>query len=176
MNEKVWFAALRHPVPDDMEFYLEKMAAEGKMLCPVGQMGLFYYEFIDDAPQKCKYMVDVTRLPKALYMDTLISEGWYFLGQSGNCYIWRQPYDEHRPKEMGDRTCKERHCRNLGLVFLFMALICIVAAFLLCRGFYLEIQYKAVTRHVSYIVEAALQIPFIGYFLWASHRLLTGKK
>ena len=176
MNKKDWFAALKHPVPADMEYYLEEKASQGLMLCPVGEKGFFYFEFIEDEPQKCKYMVDISKLPKSLYMETMIDNGWSYLGKSGNCYIWRQSYEDVRPKDLSDKVCKQNHCRNLGLIMLFLAILCTVAAGALIWGFIYEIQMEAVKRHYTYIVEAVLQVPLFLYFWWAAHRLLTEKK
>ena len=174
MNSKVWFAALKYIVPTEMEYFLEEEAAEGWQLKPVGEMGLFYFEFVEAKPSKCRYVVDVTALPKHLYMQTLSEKEWEYMGNSGNCHIWRKTYEETRPKDFADRICRKNHCKRLGIAMLIFMVLCLAAALALIWGYMYEGKMQAEgPRHVIYLVEAALQVPFILYFGWAAGKLLS---
>lgn len=173
---KEWFVSLKYIVPSEMEYYLEEKAAEGYMLKEVGQMGLFYFEFQEDKVQKCKYVVDISALPKTLYMSTLIDKGWEYLGKTGNCYIWRKCYENERPDDFADYSCRKKHCLRFGLAMLLIAIILLAAIGYLIWGIYMEKKYGVNTHIITYIVEAVIDLPFALLFGNMARKLLNNKE
>ena len=171
--QKKMFAALKYIVPSDMEYFLEEMSADGKILRPVGESGLFYYEFTEEKAQKTKYVVDHSTMPKALYMQMAIDKGWEFMGKSFNCYIWRQHYDDKkRPENFADQTGVQKHCLHQGLVMSAMALVCLALAVAIIYFLRAE-RMQGITDHtIQYVIMLATQLPFLIYFAWAGRKLL----
>ena len=176
MDEKKFFMSLRKVVPSDLEYYLEQQASNGKMLKPVGESGFLFYEFYDAAPTKCKYVVDVSALPKALYIETLINDNWEYLGRTLNCYVWRKCYEQERPNDFSDKECKRKHCLRMGLGFAVAALVCLILLFALIWGCMFEHRNGINSHIMMYVIEAIIQIPFVSYFAWAAKRLLVNGK
>lgn len=173
---KSWFASLKYIVPTDMEYFLEEKAAEGYMLKEVGPMGLFYFEFIEEMSQKCKYVVDVTKLPKSLYMETVMEKDWEYMGRTGNCYIWRQCYADSRPEDFADQSTRKKYCIRIGLLMLLLCIIFLGTIGALIWGIYNE-HIRGISIHTAaYIVEAVINIPFAVYFGYQAKRLLTYKE
>ena len=171
--EKKMFAAMRYIVPSDMEYYLEEMSAEGKILRPVGEGGLFYYEFTEEKAQKARFVVDHSTMPKALYMQMAIDKGWEFMGKSFNCYIWRQRYEDKRwPESFADQTGVQKHCLHQGLVMTAMAFVCLALAVAIVYFLRLERQHGIADHTVQYAIMFASQMPFLIYFAWAGWKLL----
>lgn len=173
---KNWFASLKYIVPTDMEYFLEEKAAEGYMLKEIGSMGLFYFEFVEEMSQKCKYVVDVTKLPKSLYMETVMEKGWEYMGRTGNCYVWRQRYQDSRPEDFADQATRKKYCLRMGLLMLLFCLIFLGAVGALIWGVYFE-HSKGMSVHTSaYIVEAVINLPFAVYFGYQAKKMLTFKE
>ncbi len=173
---KIPLVSLKHVVPEDLEYYLEMKASQGLMLKPLGQMGLFYYEFAEQKPQKCRYVVDCTQIPKERYFPRMAEMEWEYLGKVGNCIIWRKCYEKNRPDDIVDHPYRQRYCRMLGIIFLIIMLLCLIAAIALLVGAKYEMQYGISRYRWRYIIEAALQIPFILYFGWGARKLLSFKE
>ena len=173
---KNWFASLKYIVPTDMEYFLEEKAAEGYMLQEVGSMGLFYFEFVEEMSQKCKYVVDVTRLPKSLYMETVMEKDWEYMGRTGNCYIWRQRYTDSRPEDFADQSTRKKYCLRMGLLMLLLCVIFLGAIGALIWGVYFEHTKGFAVHTAAYIVESVLNLPFAIYFGYQAKRLLTYKE
>lgn len=170
---KKWFAALKYIKPGDMEDFLEYSSRDGMHLKMIGQMGLFYFEFEEGEPRKYRYIVDITALPKVMYMQTLIDKGWEYMGKTGNCFVWRMEYDERRPDNFADKFCLKKHCKKMGIVALLALLLCMAAAGALVYGAVMERNYGYDRYYVSYLVEALLQLPLMAYFFWAARKLLS---
>ena len=175
MEKKEYFMSLRKLVPQDMEYYLEEKAAEGYMLKPIGQMGLFYFVFEETKPQKCKYVVDSTSLPKELYLEMLDKKGWEMLGTIANFYICRKTYTDERPENFTDKPSRKKHCSVIGIIFMIVAFLCLFLAAGSIYGIYLENQVGVDTHLVLYIVQTVIQIPFIAYFFMMGRKLLQAK-
>ena len=175
MAVRKYFMSYTHICPSDMEYALEEMASKGLMLQPFGEMGMFYFVFLEKDPVKCKYVVDISSLPKSMYMDTLISKGWEFLGKTGNCYVWRQTYDDERPEDFSDKACLYKHCSRMAFAFLGMAFVCIALMLGLIWGVYYENHMGVNTHIVMYIIESILQIPLIGLLGYAGVKLFKGR-
>lgn len=175
-GKKKILASLRYIVPTEMEYFLEERASEGMHLCPLGEMGFFYFDFVESEPEKVKYVVDVTALPKALYMQTLIEKEWQYLGKTGNCYVWRKPYDSTRPEEFADKSCRKKYCKRMGIGFFLTMLFFLAAMILLGYGAYFEISHGVMRYYLSYIIEALFLIPFAGYCGWAARKLWKAGK
>ncbi len=177
---KKYLAAFKHIAPSDMEYYLEEMAANGYILEPLSQSGLFCMSFDESKPEKVKYVVDVTGLQKHLYMKTLVDKGWEYMGQVTNCHVWKMSYEGNdRPADFADQRCIRKHCIRLGL---FFALIALLMLFLFGAYIYLIYKEHAVAMEVKhdvlYAVLAALQIPFTAIFAILSAKLFkeAGKR
>lgn len=172
--KKEWFMLFRYPVPADMEYYLEEQASLGYYLEPIGEKGLFYYEFSEAKSGKCKYMVDISKLPKSMYMETLIREGWQYMGTSGNCYIWKQQYTDERPKDMSDRLCKLNHCKIWAVIMLLLSILFLGVIIGFAYSFYYEIKMNVMEKHYIYIIEAIINIPFFIVFASMLKKLWNG--
>lgn len=172
---KKWLAALKYIKPGDMEDFLESSSREGIHLKMIGQAGLFYFEFEEGEPRKYRYVVDISALPKALYLQTLIEEGWEYMGKTGNCYVWRMEYEEKRPKSFADKICLRKHCNRLAIVALLAMLLCLGAAGALIYSAVLEYRYYDgyTVRFIMYLVEALINLPLAVYFFWAGGKLLS---
>lgn len=176
MTKKEWFMLLRYPVPADLEYYLEEAASNGYFLKPLGEKGFFYYEFEKENPAKCKYMVDITALPKAMYIETLLNKNWEYLGTSGNCYVWRQKYDDTRPKDMSDMFCKERHCRNFGIAMLVLGLILFALVGIFTWECVQELKIFSEIKHIMFVVNAIINTILGIFSLSLSYNLFSGIK
>ena len=176
MGKKYYFTAVKKINPRDMEYFLEEQASEGYMLETVGELGLFYFNFIETAPQKCKYVVDISSLPKNLYMGTLVDDGWEYMGKTANCYIWRKVYEDQRPKDFADKVCLRKHCLRMGTAFLIASIICVLAFLGFIYGISLENKMGVRIHTVAYCVEAAFIIPFVLLFSYISKKLFNGLK
>lgn len=172
-----FFATLRHIAPTDLEYYLEEEHSSGHALEPLGQTGLLYLKFIEKKPEKCAYMVDLSALPKALYIRTLAEKGWEPMGQAMNCYIWRQYYEEgKRPENLSDRFCLRAHCLRLGIVMLAAAFVFLGLAAAYMYLLWLEHQ-KGIQEHFwKYLIFSLLQLPFFGYTAWAARKLFDNAR
>ena len=169
------FAALKHVVPSDLEYYLEEKNSEGLKLLPLGQGSLFSILFSEEKPEKLMYVVDCPTLPKALYMQKLTDEGWEYMGQSLNSYVWRKKYEEsNRPRNFADKVGMKAHCLKLGLLTLLLALIFAGLFGALCYSLYREyqIQPPEAARLVKYILVLVVQLPFVLCFGSMSVKLL----
>ena len=158
------FAALKHVVPSDLEYYLEEKNAEGLKLLPLGQGSLFSLLFSEEKPEKLMYVVDCPTLPKALYMQKLTEEGWEYMGQSLNSYVWRKNYeDSERPRSFADKVGRKMHCLRLGLVMLLLALVFAGLFGALCYSLHREyaVQAPDAVRLAKYILVIFIQIPFV---------------
>lgn len=175
MKIKKWFVALTKIVPSEMERYLEEMAAEGYQLRNIGEMGLFYFPFEQSPKLKSKYVVDISALPKVMYMETLLKKDWEYLGKTGNCYIWRKNYDDVRPEDFTDKICRAKHCKRMGIFFSLMTLLCLALTVSLVYGIVLELKNNISTHVAMYIIEIIFQIPFILYFMWGARKLLSNR-
>lgn len=164
MSKKAWLIPIKYPIPEDLEYYLEEMAAEGYILQPLGEKSLFFYEFEEGKRQKTKYMVDKSTMPMDVYTKMMLDRGWEYMGKSGNCVVWRQDYDEKRPEDCSDKFCKNRHTKNMGIIFLIIALLFVITAGALGYGFYYEKKMNAEYLHYGYILQAVLHLPFAIYF------------
>lgn len=171
---KEWFVPFRNPVPADMEYFLEEKASEGYTLLPLGEQGLFTFRFLEGKPTKCKYMVDVSNLPKTLYVQTLIDKGWQYLGTTGNCYVWKQEYDDVRPEDMSDSFCRKQYCKKFGLIMLALFILILTISIGLIWGYYYEIKMHVGNKHIIYIFEAIFNLPFLIYTFWAYRKLSDG--
>ncbi|MBQ8262171.1 MAG: DUF2812 domain-containing protein [Lachnospiraceae bacterium] len=169
-------AALRYIVPSDMEYFLEEQAAEGWKLEHLGEMSLFYFSFEEGPGETAKFIVDVTALPKAVYLQTGIERGWEFMGKTGNCYVWRQVYKDKRPEDFTDKACRKKHCTRMGVGALLFALLCLGAAIALFYGAYIDVTMGESKHCIAYIVEGILQLPLVAYLSWAAHKLLGAVK
>ena len=171
--QKKMFTALKYIVPSEMETYLEEMSMDGKILRPVGEGGLFYFEFIEEKAQKTRFIVDHTSMSKVSYMQTAIDKGWDYMGKSFNCYIWRKNYeDSNRPEAFTDQAGVQKHCLRQGLVMTVMALACLALAVAIVYYMRTE-RLQGVTDHtVQYAIMLATQLPLIAYFAWAGRKLL----
>ena len=171
--QKKMFTALKYIVPSEMETYLEEMSADGKILRPVGEGGLFYFEFTEEKAQKTRFIVDRSPMSKVLYMQTAIDKGWDYMGKSFNCYIWRKNYEDcNRPEAFTDQRGVQKHCLRQGLVMTAMALVClalVVAIIYVMR----EEHLRGINEHtVLYVEMMVTQLPFVVYFAWAGRKLL----
>lgn len=175
-KKKCWFAPFKYPTPELMEYYLEEMASEGYSLEPVGEKGMFYYEFTDAKAGKCKFMVDKSELPKAMYVETILKSGWELMGQSMNCYIWRQYYENERPQDMTDAVCLKKHSRNMFFGMLLGALILLVAIATLIGGYIILSKHGKAAGKYFYFIEAAILAPICMYFFWASRKFFKSWK
>ena len=158
------FAALKHVVPVDMEYYLEEKNSEGLKLLPLGQGAFFSLLFSEEKPEKLKYVVDCPTMPKALYMQKLTDEGWEYMGQILNCYVWRMNYEGgQRPADFSDKIGKTAHCLRLGLVSLLASLVFAGLFGALCYALYNEYKMAPLeaTRLAKYILVIVVQIPFV---------------
>ena len=171
--QKKMFASLKYIVPSEMEYFLEEMSRDGKILRPVGESGLFYYEFTEEKAQKARFVVDCSTMPKALYMQMAIDKGWEYLGKSFNCYIWRQSYEEQkRPESFADQSAVQKHCLRQGIVMAIVALVCLALAVAIVYFLRAERQQGMTEHTIQYAFMLASQIPFILYFAWAARKLL----
>ena len=171
--QKKMFAALKYIVPSEMETYLEEMSADGKILRPVGEGGLFYFEFTEEKAQKTRFIVDHSPMSKVLYMQTAIDKGWDYMGKSFNCYIWRKNYEDcNRPEAFTDQPGVQKHCLRQGLVMAAMALVCLALAVAIIYFIQAERRQGINDHTVQYAVMLATQLPFIIYFGWAGRKLL----
>lgn len=173
--KKEWLMLFRYPVPADLESYFENASMQGEHLKKLEEKNLFFYEFEEAPSARYRYMVDITALPKAMYMETLLNDGWEYLGTSRNCYFWRKEYSDNvRPKDMSDRLCLGKHCRNAGILALIMAIALLAISAGLIWGYNYEIKMGAETRHIMFIVEAIINLPFCVYAFWAARTLFKG--
>lgn len=172
---KKWLAALKYIKPGDMEDFLENSSREGMHLKVIGQAGLFYFEFEEGEPRKYRYVVDISALPKALYIQTLIEKEWEYMGKTGNCYVWRKEYEERRPENFTDKLCIRKHCNRLAIVALLATILCLGAAGALIYGAVLEHRYynEYTLRFFMYLLEAFINLPLAVYFFWAGRKLLS---
>ncbi len=169
------FAALKHVVPSDLEYYLEEKNSEGLRLMPLGQGSLFSLAFTEEKPERLKYVVDCPTMPKALYMQKLTDEGWEYMGQSLNSYVWRKSYEEgNRPGDFSDKTGLWMHCLRLGIVVMVVALVFTGLFGALCYSLYMEykVQPPEATRLAKYILVIAIQLPFMICFASMSAKLI----
>lgn len=173
MSVKKWFVGLKYLVPSELEYYLEEKAAEGYFLQPTGQNGILYFTFEEGKSRKCKYMVDISALPKEMYIEEMTKNEWEYLGKVGNCYIWRQFYDSVRPKDCSDEYCLQRHCLRMGIFFFLLLLLLLVTIGLLIWGVYIEKKYAVNKFTTMYIIEAIINLPFAVYFGWAARKLFA---
>lgn len=157
--KKIWFVPIKYIVPEDLEYFLEEKAAEGLQLKPVGQLSLFYYEFDEVKPHKAKFLVDKTSMDKAEYVKIMMDRGWEYIGNSGNCIIWRQEYQDKRPEDCSDKYYKDKHTRNMGIIMLIVALLFILSAFGFVGGFIYERKMNAEYLHYGYFFQAAIHLP-----------------
>ncbi|MBR3305709.1 MAG: DUF2812 domain-containing protein [Lachnospiraceae bacterium] len=168
------FAGLRHMVPGDLEYWLEECNSEGLKLVHTGQTGMLYFSFVEDTPEKTRYVIDCPTMPKALYFSALVDDGWESLGQSMNCYIWRKTYtDGDRPADFSDKAGVRMHCFRQGLAFLLMFLAFLALFIAVAYAFYLR--FKAGLSPVQIVEFAAIlvfHIPFIVFFGIGSGKLL----
>lgn len=169
------FAVMKHIVPSDLEYYLEEKNSEGLKLLPLGSASFFSLLFSEEKPEKLRYVVDCPTLPKALYMKKLTEEGWEYMGQSMNCYVWRIGYEEgSRPADFSDKTGQKIHCFRLGLIMAALAIVFLGLFAALCYALYSEykIQVPEATRLAKYLVVIILQIPFFACFTSMAIKLL----
>ena len=170
---KKLFTALKYIVPSEMETYLEEMSANGQILRPVGEGGLFYFEFTEEKPQKTRFIVDHSTMDKVSYMQTAVDKGWDYMGKSFNCYIWRKNYeDSNRPEAFTDQAGVQKHCLRQGLVMAAMALVCLALAVAIVYFMRAERQQGINDHTVQYAIMLITQLPFIVYFAWAGRKLL----
>ncbi|MBP5608198.1 MAG: DUF2812 domain-containing protein [Lachnospiraceae bacterium] len=173
--QRSMFAALKHVVPSDLEYYLEEKNSDGLKLLPLGQGSLFSLLFSEEKPEKLMYVVDCPTLPKALYMQKLTDEGWEYMGQSLNSYVWRKRYeDTNRPRNFADKVGIKSHCLKLGLITLLLTLVFAGLFCALCFSLYREYQLQPpeATRFVVYLLVIAVQLPFVFCFGSMSAKLL----
>ncbi len=173
-DQKEPLVALKYIHPADLEYFLSEHAAEGWELQPLNDTtSLFYYVFREEKVRKCRYVVDATSLPKNMYMDKLIGDGWEYLGTSMNCYIWRKYYDDGQaPKNFSDKACLKKHCTNLGIVLALALLLLIATMIAFIWGATNSYRMGDEAHVVPYIVEAVIQVPFILYLVYAVKKLL----
>ena len=171
--QKKMFTALKYIVPSEMESYLEEMSADGKILRPVGEGGLFYFEFTEEKAQKTRFIVDHSSMSKVVYMQTAIDKGWDYMGKSFDCYIWRKNYeDSNRPEAFTDQPGVQKHCLRQGIVMAAIALVCLALAVAIIYFMCAERQQGITSHTIQYVVMLATQLPLIVYFAWASRKLL----
>ncbi|MCR4642264.1 MAG: DUF2812 domain-containing protein [Lachnospiraceae bacterium] len=169
------FAALKHVVPSDLENYLEEKNSEGLRLCPLGQGSVFSFRFIEEKPEKLKYVVDCPTINKHSYMKKLTEEGWELMGSCLNCYVWRKSYEDGpRPEDFSDRAGQRTHCLNMGLIFLFFALVfcgilIALISMLVKQG---QIESLEPAKIAQYALLMVVHLPFIFVFGRAAIKLL----
>lgn len=174
MSVKKYFYAVKHIVPYEMEDDLEQLARRGYLLKNVGQTGLLYFDFREVNPAKYRYVVDYTKLPKAMYMEALIEKGWEYLGMTGDCYIWRMKYEEDVvPEKFSDKECLKKQCTKLGIIFVVLAVLCMAAAGGTLWGISYEHKMGIPIHTVPYAIEAILQLPFIVLFFRLASKLFN---
>ncbi|MCR5249326.1 MAG: DUF2812 domain-containing protein [Lachnospiraceae bacterium] len=173
--QRSFLAAFKHIVPADLEFYLEEKNAEGLILVPLKGTSVFSLLFTEEAPKRYKYAVDCPTIPKAMYMKKLSDDGWEYLGQSMNRYLWRKEYEEgERPGDFSDKLGQYRHCLQLGLILLVLALVFVGLFGALCYTLYREYSLGGMDpkRFAAYLVVIAFQLPFVFLFFGGSVKLL----
>ena len=169
------FVALKYVVPSELEYYLEEKNAEGLRLLPLRQSSIFSFQFTEEKPEKYKYVVDCPTINKHSYMKKLIDDEWEFMGSSINCYIWRKKYEEGpRPEDFSDKSGQRTHCLNMGLLFLFFALVFCGILIALISTIMKKSQIEPLTpvQIAEYVVIMALHLPFILVFGRAAIKLL----
>ena len=174
--QKSLLAAYKHIIPSDLEYYLEEKNSEGLRLMPLGQSSLFFLNFTEEPPKRYKYAVDCPTIPKAMYMKKLTDDGWEYLGQSLNRYLWRKEYEEGgRPLDFSDKVGQYGYCLRLGLGLLAAALVFTGLFAALCYTLYHEYSFGGMeaTRFAAFLLVIALQVFFILFFGSASLKLLA---
>ena len=168
-----FFAALKYIVPSDMEYFLEESSAEGLKLLDLGQSSVFAMKFQESKPEKVKYAVDCTGLSKSLYMQTILDNGWEFMGTSLNCYVWRKAYEgSKRPEDFTDKLSIAKHCLKQGIVFAAVAVILLVLYTLMIIELVAEFKMGK-TEHIPlYCIAMTVQLPVLLYSVWASIKLI----
>lgn len=169
---KKWFAALRYIKPVEMEEFLENSSRDGLNLERLNSLGLFYFSFEKSIPKKYRYVVDISDLPKALYMETLLEDGWEYLGNTLNCHIWRKEYGDRRPEDFADKTCRRKHMIRMGILLLLVFLFMLGAAVALVYGAFNMKKNGMPEYFYRYLVQALFQVPVILYLGWAAKKLL----
>ncbi|MCR5209754.1 MAG: DUF2812 domain-containing protein [Lachnospiraceae bacterium] len=172
-DKKKFFASLRYIVPEDLEFFLEESASEGMILDHLGESSLFYFDFTEGAPEKTKYVADVTGLSKALYMEMLINKGWEYMGKVMNCYLWRQTYSGNkRPDDFADKKGIRNHCLKMGITFAVLALILIAIYVMMIMILVTEGKAGNYSHITGYCLAMGIQLPIVLYLIWAAFKLL----
>ncbi|MCQ2521177.1 MAG: DUF2812 domain-containing protein [Lachnospiraceae bacterium] len=165
---KKWFVSLRYPVPKDMEEYLENLARDGYGLQYIKQGGLFFYEFDKKKGGKCCYMVDAIQPNQGDHMFYLSEQDWEYLGKSGNLIIARKYYTDRRPEKPVNEVLRIKHCRNVGLAYLILALVLLGLCGLAAYSLYKlpqTLMPHPVQHRILYIVQMVLQFPLALLFL-----------
>ncbi len=169
---KKYFVSLRKIEPTAMEGYLEDMAEQGYELKPLGESGFFSFEFDEAEKKKVRFVVDITAMDKAAYFQNALDAGWEYMGKTGNCYVWRQEYEEKRPKNFADKVCRQRHCFRMGIGFGIAAFILFSAAIAFIWGCLYEHKFGIHDHIFMYITEAIFELAIAAYFAWGAKRLL----
>ncbi|WP_026918555.1 DUF2812 domain-containing protein [Gordonia shandongensis] len=125
MSSTTWFAPLRHPSPAALEQWLEKQAADGRVLTDFGPASTVRMRFTESAPAQVRYTVERRAMPAPIdYFRFREENGWEHLGHAADVHIWSQHYTDERPAGF----IGEDLDRRAGLVSIGLGL---VAAFAL---------------------------------------------
>lgn len=161
---KEWFVIFKNLQPSELEYFLEEQASKGRILKKIGEMGLFYFEFEEGDVTKTKYVVDKSALPKEVYVKTLLDKGWELMGTNGPFYIWRQDYEDKRPKDFTDVAIREKTCKIMAAVCAVITILLIVLAVGYGNLVYRTWGFLPKWRVGIYILGVVLQIPFVYFF------------
>lgn len=174
MNSKISLLPIcRYIIPNDMEKWLEKEAAEGWQVEKLGFFNLFFIKFHNTSPKKYKYVVDINRVPdKELYRHL----GWKLVGEISNYSIWRQGYRVQKPEVFLDEyNLFKRNQKVYNFAFIFFV-ITLVALIVLIIAFILETTYGSIEGMMERSVEILFCLTALYYFHTIKKKLIIYSK
>ena len=175
MDKRRYFYAFSNISPIDLERNLNESAAEGMLVRPFKNDGLFYFDFYDTTKEKCRYVVDGKPASAYSYEKKLKEEGWELVGIIFECYIWKKTYNDDIPKDFSNKAALYEHSKKMSIIFLIAAILFLIALIAFVWGIVYEKKNGVDTHFNIYLFYAMLQIPFLAYSIYAICKLFVAK-
>lgn len=161
-----WLSVFRYVVPEDFEYFMEKLAREGWNVQSVGQWSSIRMNFVQTEPKQYRYVFDVNFAPNREYKALYESFGWEVVGQMASCFLWRKEYSGERPESFTDADSLERRNRNVRNAVLVSTVMFTVLLAALVPLFIITFSRLDADDIAQFVLGITLSGVFSAYLWW----------
>lgn len=126
MTTTSWLVPIRHAAPADLELWLERQAAAGRVVTEFDRLAPLRLTLEEREPATLRYALEYRAHPAPMdYYRSREEIGWQHAGRSGDLHLWYREYQGARPGGFigGDELTHRSNRLSLGLAVFGIAAI-----------------------------------------------------